>query len=135
MPLIIREMHPATSAGALNEEWFVLENTGDRPFSTAGCAVLVGKGKGGRLKPVGTLDPGFTAAPSEKVRVVTGNPGRKAHGKAPETPEVKNYHLFLAAPLLTAAGAVVAMALRQHELVRATFDPAAENGVARNGSG
>ena len=132
--LIIREIHAASSATALNEEWFVLENTGEKAFSTVGCVVLVGKGKGGRLKPTGTLDPGFTAGPNEKVRVVTGNPGRKAHGVAPETPEVKNYHLFLGAPILAGAGSVLAIALRQHELVRAMFDPTVESGIARNGS-
>lgn len=131
MPLIIREIHPASSPAALNEEWFIVENTGDQPFSTAGCAVQTGKGKSSRLRQVGVLDPGFTAHPSERVRVVTGNPGRKAHGKAPdETAEVKNYYLFLGSPVLTGAGTVVVITLRQHELTRATFDPAAESGVS-----
>jgi len=131
MRIAIREIHAAPSATAplLNDEWFVIENTGDRPFSTAGCTVSVGKGaKATRLRAVGTLDPGFTIAPSEKVRVVTGNPAKKAHGPAPAG-DMKTYHLFLSAPLLSGAGSVVAMSLKQHELARAVFDPAAEGGV------
>src|SRR5262249_5101204 len=127
MRIAIREIHAAPTAGAqavhLNSEWFVVENVGDKPFSTAGCTVSVGKGaKAGRLRAVGTLDPGFTIAPGEQVRVVTGNPAKKAHGPAPEpVDDVKTYHLFLSAPLLSGAGTVVAMSLKQHELARATF--------------
>jgi hypothetical protein len=127
MRLLIREMHRATAKGALNEEWFVVENTGDKAFSTAGCSVSVGRGKG-RLRSVGTLDPGFTLQPGERVRVITGNPGKKAHGAVPEG-EPKNYHLFLGEPLLDGAGTTIALALKQHELARATFDPAADGGV------
>jgi hypothetical protein len=130
MRIAIREIHAAPAAAALNDEWFVVENIGDRPFSTAGCTVSVGKGaRATRLRSVGTIDPGFTLAPSERIRVVTGNPGKKAHGPAPAD-EIKNYHLFLAAPLLGGAGSVVALSLKQHELARATFDPKAERGVA-----
>ena len=130
MPLVIREFHAAKDRDVLNEEWFIVENTGERAFSTAGCSVSVGRGKG-RLRPIGTLDPGFTIGPNERVRVITGNPGRKAHGKPPADGDgIKNYHLFLAAPILTGPGSVVAVALHQHELARATFDPSAAAGVA-----
>src|SRR5262245_62080431 len=94
MALTICEIHAPSAPDTLNEEWFVLENTGEKPFSTASCAVMVGRGSS-RLRQVGTLDPGFLIGPGEKVRVITGNPGKKAHGPAPTKPEgLKNYHLF-----------------------------------------
>jgi hypothetical protein len=130
MQIEIVEIHSAGKNGLLNEEWFVLENKGEGPFSTSGCAVGIGRGSG-RLRGVGTLDPGFTLAPGEKVRVVTGNPGKKQHGKPPEVEGVRNYHLFQAEPLLAAgAGTSVALSLRQHEVARALFDPKAKTGVA-----
>ena len=129
MRIAIRELHPPSGA-LLNDEWFVVENVGDKAFSPGGCTVSVGKGaKATRLRAVGTLDPGFTLAPGERVRVVTGNPAKKAHGPAP-TGDVKTYHLFLSAPLIAGAGSTVAMSLKQHELARATFDPKADHGVA-----
>jgi hypothetical protein len=135
MRLVIREIHAAAKPAALNEEWFVVENPSDKPFSTAGCAVAVGKGKTPRLRTIGTLDPGFTIQPSERVRVITGNPGKKAHGAVPEAEGVRNYHLFLAAPLLSGPGSVLGLSLHQHELVRATFDPKAPGGVAQSSNG
>lgn len=130
MRIVIREIHAARSAGALNDEWFIVENVGDRAFSTAGCTVAVGKGKG-RLRSIGTLDPGFTLQPQERVRLITGNPGKKAHGKVPEpASDARNYHLFLASPMVSGPGTVVALSLHQHEVARATFDPGAESGVA-----
>jgi hypothetical protein len=129
MQIEIREIHAAPKNGGLNEEWFILENTGETPFSTAGCAVGTARGSG-RLRIVGTLDPGFTINPGEKVRVVTGNPGKKQHGKPPEASDVKNYHLFQAEPLIIGPGTSLALALRQHEVARATFDPKAKHGVA-----
>ena len=132
MRLVIREIHASGTKGALNNEWFVVENAADKPFSTAGCTVSVGRGKG-RLRGVGALDPGFTIQPGEKVRVVTGNPGKKAHGTPPAPTgaagEPKNYHLFLAEPLLAGPGTVVALALKQHEIARATFEPTGADGV------
>lgn len=123
MALVIRELHRASSPSALNEEWFVVENTGDKPFSTAGCSVAVGRGNSPKLRPLGTLDPGFTLAAGEKIRVVTGNPGKKSQGKPPaETDALKNYHLFLAEPILQSPGTTVALTLKQHELARATFE-------------
>jgi hypothetical protein len=136
MPLVIREIHAAPEVPSLNQEWFVLENTGEKSFSTGGCTVAVGKGRGkpARLKAMGTLDPGFAIGPGEQVRVITGSPAKKAHGKPPED-GVKNYHLFLMVPLLQGAGSVLALSLKQHELARATFDPAAPGGVASTTNG
>ena len=131
MRLVIREIHASANPDTLNDEWFVVENTGDRAFSTTGCSVLVGKGQGGRLRAVGTLDPGFTLQPQERVRVITGNPGKKAHGPAPG--DGRNYHLFQASRLIGGPGSVIALALRQQELTRAAFDPGADGGVAPSG--
>ncbi len=132
MRLVIREIHASASEKAgskgLNDEWLIVENSGDKAFSTAGCSVLVGRGKG-RLRQIGTLDPGFTLQPGERIRIVTGNPAKKAHGAPPEG-EPRNYHLFLAEPLLAGAGTVVALALKQHEVARGTFDPAGKDGLA-----
>jgi hypothetical protein len=129
MQIEIREIHTAGKNGPLNEEWFILENAGETPFSTSGCTVGTGRGSG-RVHTIGTLDPGFTLAPGEKVRVVTGNPSKKQHGKAPEVEGVKNYHLFQAEPLIIGPGTSLALTLRQHEVARATFDPKAKDGVA-----
>jgi hypothetical protein len=128
--LAVREIKATGKKGPLNEEWFVVENVSDKPLSTAGCAIGVAKGTG-RVRVLGTLDPGFSIAPGEKVRVVTGNPGRKSEGKPPETPGIRNYHLFHGEPLLAAGpGSTVALLLRQMEIARGTFDPAAPGGVS-----
>jgi hypothetical protein len=134
MKIVIREIHAAENKAALNQEWFVVENTGEGMFNTNGCSVAVGRGKA-RLRQIGTLDPGFAIAPKEKVRVITGNPGKKAHGQAPTEEGVKNYHLFLAAPLLEGAGSIVAVSLKQLEVTRATFDPKAKDGVSHTTNG
>ncbi len=137
MPIVIREIHAAPSPAALNQEWFVVENTGEKAFSTAGCTISTGKKNAPRLKPMGQLDPGFSLASGDKVRVVTGNPGKKAQGEPPAEDGIKNYHLFLGAPLVSGPGATLAMSLKQHELARATFDPSAPGGVmsSKNGAG
>ena len=82
MLLAIRRSTRPNRRTSQNTEWFVVENIGDKPFSTAGCAVAISKG-GGRPRPIGTIDPGFTIAPGAKVRVVTGNPGKKARARRP----------------------------------------------------
>jgi hypothetical protein len=135
MRLSIVELHPAKSSSSLNDEWFIVENVGDKAFSTGGCSLSTGRAPSNKpLRQIGTLDPGFTIAPNEKVRVITGNPGKKAHGTPPND-GVKNYHLFLASPVLTGAGTVLALALRQHEVARATFDPKADGGVLAQAAG
>ncbi|MSP16533.1 MAG: lamin tail domain-containing protein [Myxococcales bacterium] len=130
MPVVIREIHAAPSKTALNEEWFVVENTGDRAFSTAGCTLGVARGRSARPSQVGTLDPGFTLAPGERVRVHTGVPGKKSQGTIPPEAEgVRNYHLFLGGLIPLTAGVVLVLTLRQHELARATHDPTQPLGV------
>src|SRR5688572_12435135 len=98
MAIRIVHIQPAQEPDALNTEWFILENQGSKPFSTRSCALVIGK-KGSKKKTtVGTMEPGFNLAPGEKVRVVTGNPGRKAHGKPPED-GIRIYNLFLNEPV------------------------------------
>ncbi len=76
------------------------------------------------------MDPGFVVGVGEKVRIVTGNPGKKSHGAMPEG-EPRNYSLFLAAPVVRGAGTVLTISLRSHTLASATFDPEGLDGVAR----
>ncbi len=129
MDLRITEISPADSKKALNTEWFVIENVGDGPFSTLNCSLSVTRGSGKPRGSLGTLDPGFTFAPGEKVRVITGNSGKKAHGKPPTQKGVENYYLFLASNVLRGPGTVLVFTLRSHEICRAEFDPKSKTGV------
>ena len=135
MNLKIVEIHPAKDPGALNNEWFVVENTGETAFSTKNCTVSVSRGNSKKKRELGTIDPGFTIGPGERVRVVTGNPGRKAHGPMPDEKGVKNYSLFLGAPVLSGAGTVLHFALRSHPITHAVFDPSRKGGIGAEESG
>src|SRR4029077_13332296 len=99
MSLVFREIHAAADDSQLNEEWLILENTGAAPFNSSGLAVLVAQPKLGAKKnprPLGPLYPGFVLKPGQKIRVITGSPGKKSQGTPPtESAELKNYHLFL----------------------------------------
>jgi hypothetical protein len=128
MAIQIVKINPAKDKTSLNTEWFVIENTGDKPFSTKNCALGTAHG-GQRAKPIGTLDPGFVLNPGDKYRVVTGRPGKKVHGKPPED-KIPNYHLFLGDLVLKGAGTVVSLSLRTMEIARATFDPKSKTGIA-----
>jgi hypothetical protein len=130
MALKITRIHPAEEPEALNTEWFMLENTGEKAFSTKNCTLSVTRRGGKKKTELGTLDPGFLLGPGEKMRVVTGNPGRKAHGKAPED-DTKNYNLFLGEQVLRGAGTVLVFALRSHTLATAEWDPDAKTGIAK----
>jgi hypothetical protein len=129
MALKIVEIHPAVEPEALNTEWFVLENGGEKPFQTKNCTLSVSRKKGGKRVELGIMDPGFTIAPGERVRVCTGNPGKKAHGPLPED-GTRNYSLFLGQPVVRGAGTVLVFGLRSHVLATAEFDPDAKSGVA-----
>jgi hypothetical protein len=130
MALIIRELHPAKSPEALNEEWLLLENTGPNVVNAQGCAVTVAKRAADRARPLGTLDPGFILKPNEKIRLVTGTPSKKAQGVPPEDKDVRNYHLFLKERVLSQPGIVVRVAMKQLELAKAVYAPTSENGIA-----
>ncbi len=129
MAISIVQINAAKDSKALNTEWFVVENIGDKPFSTKNCALGTAHGNQ-RAKPLGTLDPGFVLNPGEKYRVITGKPGKKAHGKPPAD-KIPNYHLFLGALVLKGAGIVVSLTLRSAEIARATYDPKVKSGIAK----
>ena len=129
MALKIVEIHPAIEPDALNSEWFVLENSGEKPFQTKNCTLSVSRRGSKKRVELGSIDPGFTIAPGERVRVVTGNPGKKAHGALPAD-DLKNYNLFLGAPVLKGAGTVLLFGLRSHVLATAEYDPEVKTGVA-----
>jgi hypothetical protein len=130
MALKIVEIHPADAPEALNTEWFIIENTGENAFSTKNCTLSVTRRGGKKRIELGTLDPGFMLGPGERARVVTGNPGRKAHGKSPED-GTRNYNLFLGEEVLRGgAGTVLVFALRSHALATAEYDPEAKHGIA-----
>jgi hypothetical protein len=132
MPIEFVEMHPAESPKLLNTEWFILKNETDKVFTTRNCVLEVSRGSQ-KGRALGTMEPGFTMAPGESVRVVTGNPGRKAHGKAPAD-EINNYHLFLGATFLKGDGLVLTLRLRSMAVASGEFQRAAELGVAKTAS-
>lgn len=127
------EIHAATDPAELNTEWVVLANDGKLPFNTRGCGMAVSRrGKKGRTE-LGIIDPGFVLAPGDRVRMLTGNPGTKAHGTPPEdgVDGVKNYFLFLPKPYLHGgAGTILTVTLRGLPVCKAEFDPAVAAGVA-----
>lgn len=129
MALKIVEIHPAVEPEALNTEWFVLENDGENPFQTKNCTLAVSRKGSKKRFELGTMDPGFTIAPGERVRVCTGNPGKKAHGAMPPEEGMKSYSLFLGQPVLRGAGTVLVFGLRSHVLATAEYDPDAKTGV------
>ena len=68
MPLVIRELHPAPSSDALNQEWILIENTGPGAQSVSGCTLAV-SASGKRPRPVSNLPDQFIK-PGEKVILV-----------------------------------------------------------------
>ena len=129
MALLFRSLHPAAKPELLNEEWIVVENTGPGVLSAAGWTLAIARQKGQRPHPLGTLQPGFMLQPGEKVRLVTGTPSKKSQGTPPPEDGIKNYHLFLREPVLGKAGQVLFIQLKQMEVARAQWDPAAPEGL------
>ena len=129
MALVFREAHPAPDRKKINEEWFVLENTGATSISTGGLQVIATrKGKRGSL--LGMIDPGFMLQPGEKIIVVSGIPGKKAHGEPPTREGLRTYHLLQREPLLSGEGTLIRLCMNQFEVSRLMFDPATPTGVA-----
>jgi hypothetical protein len=124
------EIHAAADPEQLNTEWIVLENHGTQPFNTRGCGMTVSR-KGQRKRTeLGVIDPGFLLKPGDKMRMVTGNPGTKAHGDPPPEDEIKNYFLFLPKVMLASGGGtILTLTLRGLPVTKAEFDPAKPNGV------
>lgn len=129
MPIRFSEIKATDNAEALNAEWVILENIGKTPFNTRGCGMTVGRKGSAKKSMLGIIDPGFVLMPGEKVRMCTGQPGKEAHGAAPED-GTKNYYLLLGKPYLTGgAGTVLTLVLRGLPVSKAEFDPAQPNGV------
>jgi hypothetical protein len=129
MAIRIIEIHPADPPETLNREWFVLENQGEKPFSTRGCTLSVARKGSPKKNVLGTIDPGFVIGPGEKVRVITGHPGRKAHGEMPEAGGVTQYNLLLNESVLRGPGSTLTLALRSLPVTKATYEPEAAGGV------
>jgi hypothetical protein len=129
MPLTFEEVHAASDKKRVNEEWFVLCNTGAAPVSTAGLQVIVNvPGKRGSV--MGQIDPGFMLQPGERMLVVSGIPGKVAQGDPPVREGVRTYHLFQREGLLRGSGTTLRFALNQLDVARVTYDREAPNGVA-----
>jgi hypothetical protein len=129
MPLVFREAHAAPDKKKINEEWFILENTGASAINTRGLQVLSGK-QGQRGSFLGTIDPGFMLQPGEKIVVASGSPGKKSHGEPPAPDKMRVYHLLQREGILHGAGTIIRFTLNQMEIARLNYDPAAPNGVA-----
>ena len=127
--LVFREAHAAPDKKKINEEWFVLENTGASSINTRGLQVLTSKA-GQRGSFLGTIDPGFMLQPGEKIVVASGSPGKKAHGEPPTPEKMRVYHLLQREGLLRGAGTIIRFAMNQMEIARLVYDPAAPNGIA-----
>lgn len=129
MPIEITEIHKADDAKKLNSEWFILRNDTDKVFAVRKCSLESGRKGSKKTTSLGMMDPGFSLAPGESVRVITGNPGKKSHGKLPED-DTKNYSLFLGAPIFKSDGATLTLRLRQLALASVEFNSAADKGIA-----
>jgi hypothetical protein len=138
MSLVFREAHAAPDKKKLNEEWFVLENTGASAINTRGLQVLQGhvdRIKGQRGSFLGTIDPGFMLQPGEKILLASGSPGKKSQGEPPAPEKMRVYHLLQRERLLQGAGTIIRLALNQMEIARLTFDPSTPTGVAATDAG
>jgi len=123
------EIHAAADAEQLNTEWVVLHNDGTLPFHTRGCGMTVGRKGQSKRTELGIIDPGFLLKPGDKVRMLTGSPGKKAEGEPPDD-GITNYYLLLPRSYLKGAGTVLTVTFRGQPVCKAEFDPAGEAGLA-----
>lgn len=123
------EIHPAEDKTLLNTEWVVLANDGTLPFATRGCGMSVGRRGQKKRSELGIIDPGFVLKPGERVRMLTGSPGRKDEGDPPDD-GIYNYYLLLPKTYLQGAGTVLTVTLRGLAVCKAEHDPAGEHGLA-----
>jgi hypothetical protein len=124
------EIHVATDPEQLNTEWVVVANDGKMPFNTRGCGMTVSRRGQKRRSDLGIIDPGFVLMPGDRMRMVTGNPGTKAHGDPPPEDAIKNYFLFLPEVIVKHPGTILTLTLRGMPVSKAEFDPAQPTGVA-----
>ena len=128
MAIAFREIHATSDKKRLNEEWFVLENAGASAVNTAGLQVISAR-KGKRGNVLGMIDPGFMLQPGEKILVVSGMPGKKAHGEPPTRDGMRTYFLLQREPLLQGDGTLLRLAMNQLEVARVVYDREAPTGV------
>ena len=129
MAIAFREIHASPDKKRVNEEWFILENAGAQAISTGGLQVISSpKGKKGSV--LGTIDPGFTLQPGEKILVCSGMPGKKSHGEPPTREGMRIYFLLQREPLLQGNGTLLRLAMNQLEVARVVYDSEAPTGVA-----
>jgi len=132
MPLVFEEVHAAPDKKKVNEEWFVLANTGASAASTAGLHVIVSR-PGKRGSVMGQIDPGFVLLPGERILILSGIPGKQSQGVPPTREGMRTYHLFQREGLLQGHGTTLRFALNQVDVARVTYDKNAPNGVAATG--
>jgi len=129
MPLVFEEVHAAPDKKRVNQEWFILANTGASPISTAGLQVVVSM-PGKRGSVMGQIDPGFLLQPGEKILIVSGIPGKVSQGDPPTREGMRTYYLFQREGLLRGSGTTLRFAMNQVDIARVTYDREAPNGVA-----
>lgn len=120
MSLTVTEVHRRPQDKRLNEEWILVENQGDAPQATRGCRVLQYKPGAKKGVEVAKLDPGFVLSPGQKIRLVCGNPGTKAHGKVPAD-GIEAYYLFMKVPLLKGDAGTVRVVKGQFVVLEARY--------------
>jgi hypothetical protein len=130
MPLIFEEVHAAPDKKKVNEEYFVLANTGASAVSTAGLHVIVNR-PGKRGSVMGQIDPGFVLQPGEKMLILSGIPGKQSQGEPPVRDGMRTYYLFQREGLLHGSGTTLRFAMNQVDVARVTYQNDAPNGVAQ----
>jgi hypothetical protein len=129
MPLIFEEIHATTNPKKVNEEYYILANTGAASISTAGMHVIISR-PGKRGSVMGQIDPGFTLQPGEKILIACGIPGKVSQGEAPVREGMRTYYLFQREGMLKGTGTTLRFTLNQVDMARATYDSKTPSGVA-----
>jgi hypothetical protein len=129
MPLVFEEVHAAPDKKKVNEEYFVLANTGASAASTAGLQVIVSR-PSKRGSVMGQIDPGFVLQPGEKILILSGIPGKQSQGQPPEREGMRTYFLFQREGLLRGNGTTLRFAINQVDIAHVTYDKDAPNGIA-----
>jgi hypothetical protein len=129
MPLVFEEVRAASDKKKVNEEYFVLANTGASAVSTAGLHVVVSR-PGKRGSVMGQIDPGFVLQPGERILIISGIPGKQSQGEPPIREGMRTYHLFQREGLLRGSGTTLRFALNQVDMARVTYQKDALNGIA-----
>ncbi len=130
MPLIFEEIHAAPDKKKVNEEYFVLANTGASAVSTAGLHVIVSR-PGKRGSVMGQIDPGFVLQPGEKILILSGIPGKQSQGEPPVRDGMRTYYLFQREGLVHGSGTTLRFAMNQVDVARVTYQKDAPNGIAQ----